>query len=154
MNEDKYFLSWNSFSTHLVCTFKDLITERHFADVTLVSDDEIQIKAHKIVLSACSPVLKELLLEHPQSQPLLYLSGVKHKQLESILQFMYSGEVIVLKEDIEEFLKIGMDLEMKELFIFQGGPGDSLEHVDNSIVETNKYDDNTTALFQIRINFD
>ena len=49
---------------------------------------------------------------------------------------MYSGEVIVLKEDIEEFLKIGMDLEMKELFIFQGGPGDSLEHVDNSIVET------------------
>ena len=60
---------------------------------------------------------------------------------------MYSGEVIVLKEDIEEFLKIGMDLEMKELFIFQGVPGDSLEHVDNSIVETNKYDDNTTALF-------
>ena len=119
----------------------------HFADVILVSDDEIQINAHKLVLSACSPVLKELLLENPQSQPLLYLSGVKHKQLESILQFMYSGEVIVLKEDIEEFLKIGMDLEMKELFIFQGGPGDSLEYVDNSIVETNKYDDNTTALF-------
>ena len=39
-----------TFPDHLAFTFKDLVTEGHFTDVTLVSDDQIQMPAHKIVV--------------------------------------------------------------------------------------------------------
>ena len=115
MNQEIYHLTWNTFLTHLDCTFRDLVTERHFADVTLVSDDQVQIKAHKIILSSCSPVLKKLLLDNPHPHPMIYLSGVKHEQLESILQWMYFGETNVYKDNIEEFMEIGKELEVKDL---------------------------------------
>ena len=73
MDDEKYDLKWKTYSDHLVGVFKDLGEEGHFADVTLVSDDQVQTKAHKVVLSACSPVLKTLLLNNPHSHPLLYL---------------------------------------------------------------------------------
>ena len=54
---EKYTLNWHTFSDHLKFMFKDLHQEGRYTDVTLVSDDQSQFKAHKIVLSACSPVL-------------------------------------------------------------------------------------------------
>ena len=56
---EKYTLNWNTFSDHLQLMFKDLYEEDKYFDVTLVSDDHTQLKAHKIVLSACSPVFKK-----------------------------------------------------------------------------------------------
>ena len=79
MNQEIYHLIWNSFLSHLDCKFRNLVKERHFADVTLVSDDQIQIPAHKIVLSASSPVLKKLLLDNPHPHPMIFLNGVKHE---------------------------------------------------------------------------
>ena len=115
MDQETFCLKWKTFPTHLACTFRDLATEGHFADVTLVSDDQIQIPAHKIVLSACSPVLKNLLLNNPHSHPLLYLRGVKQQELQSILQFMYLGEATIYQDRINEFMNIAKDLEVKEL---------------------------------------
>lgn len=40
--------------------FKDLYHEELYTDITLVSDDQIQFEAHKIVLSDCSPVFKRI----------------------------------------------------------------------------------------------
>ena len=54
---EKYSLNWQTFSEHLQLVFKDLCQEGRYSDVTLVSDDQTQFKAHKFVLSACSPVL-------------------------------------------------------------------------------------------------
>ena len=89
MDQETYCLRWKTFSVHLANTFQDLATEGHFTDVTLVSDDQIQMPAHKIVLSASRPILKNLLINHPNSHPLLYLSGVKQQELQSILEFLY-----------------------------------------------------------------
>ena len=57
---DKYTLNWHTFSDHLRLMFKDLYEERKYSDVTLICEDQTQFKAHKIVLSACSAVLKDL----------------------------------------------------------------------------------------------
>ena len=91
MDKDTFCLSSPTFPNHLARTFKDLLAEGHFTDVTLVSDDHKQMQAHKIVLSAFSPVLKNLLLNNPHSHPLLYLRGVEQQELQSILQFMYQS---------------------------------------------------------------
>ena len=52
MDQETICLSSKSFQSLLQITLKELFTENTFADVTLVSDDQIQIQAHKFVLSA------------------------------------------------------------------------------------------------------
>ena len=113
--DEKYNLQWKKFSNHLTGAFKDLGTDGHFADVTLVSDDQIQTRAHKVVLSACSPVLRTFLINNPHSHPLLYLRGIKNTELKAIIQFMYFGETDILESGINEFLAVAKDLDLKEI---------------------------------------
>ena len=93
----------------------DLGKEVNFADVTLVSEDQIQTPAHKVVLSACSPVLKSLLLENPHTHPLLCLTGVKQTEISALLNFMYCGEAEVPQDRILDFFSVAKDLEVKEI---------------------------------------
>ena len=91
--------------------FRNLGEEGTFSDVILVSsDDQKQIPAHKVVLSACSPVLKSLLVNNPHSHPLVYLRGIKQTELQAILKFMYFGETQILENRIEEFMSVANDL--------------------------------------------
>merc|ERR1712183_929515 len=113
--DEKYDLKWKTFSHHLLETFKDLGEQGHFADVTLVSDDQVQTPAHKVVLSACSPVLRSLLTTNPHSHPLLYLRGVRQTELQAILQFIYFGETEIATNRFNEFISIATDLEIKEI---------------------------------------
>ena len=43
---EKYTLNWGTFSEHLQLMFKDLYQEGRYTDVTLVSGDQTQFKAH------------------------------------------------------------------------------------------------------------
>merc|ERR1739838_501860 len=113
--DEKYNVKWKTFNDHLVGVFKDLGEEGHFADVTLVSDDQIKTPAHKVVLSACSPVLKTLLVNNPHSHPLLYLRGIKQTELQAILKFMYFGETQIFENRINDFVSVAKDLELKEV---------------------------------------
>ena len=50
-----------------------------FADVTLVTDDKKQIRAHLTILSACSAVFKNILqIDNSNVNPVIYLRGIKH----------------------------------------------------------------------------
>ena len=86
---EKYTLNWQTFFEHLHLMFKDLYEEGKHCDVTLVCDDQTQFKAHKIVLSACSPVFKKIIENNPSQHPLIYLRGIQSYEMESILQFVY-----------------------------------------------------------------
>lgn len=112
---EKFTLNWDTFSEHLQLMFKELYQEERYADVTLVSDDQTQFKAHKIVLSACSPVFKKIIERNPSQHPLIYLRGVQSYEMESILQFMYLGEGKFYYERMGEFMKVAKDLEVKEI---------------------------------------
>ena len=109
-------LNWKAFPNHLVHMFRDLGEKGHFSDVTLVSDDEIQTPAHKVVLSACSPVLKALLVENPHPHPLLFLQGVKQTELQALLKFMYHGKVQLHADRVDEFISVSKDLRVKQIF--------------------------------------
>jgi hypothetical protein len=125
MQEEIFSLRWKVFSTHLSSSVSDVFTEKSFSDVTLVSDDLIQFQAHKCVLSASSPVLKSLLLNNPHSHPLIYLRGVKHQELDSILQFIYLGEARFYEGNMDKFMEAVKDLQIKQLaeyFMTGGNP--------------------------------
>ena len=113
--KEKYTLNWHTFSDHLKLMIKDLYQEERYTDVTLVSDDQTQLKAHKFVLSACSPVFKRIIESNPSQHPLIYLRGIQSYEMESILQFMYLGEGRVHHGRMSEFLKVAQDLKVKEI---------------------------------------
>lgn len=112
---EQFCLRWNDFETNISRAFQDLREEKDFLDVTLACDGEKQIKVHKVILSACSPFFRSVLRKNPHDHPLLYLKGVKYNELQSILNFMYYGEVNVAHEDLNGFLSVAEDLKIKGL---------------------------------------
>ena len=95
-----------------------MMESREFADVTLVTDDKQQIRAHRNILSACSPVFKNILhLDSNNNNPIIYLRGIQYSEMESIMQFIYLGEARFHKERLSEFLMVSKNLEIKELSI-------------------------------------
>ena len=62
LHQERYTLTWHSsYSDHLKELLKEMMTSSQFADVTLVTDDKQQIRAHRKILSAASPVFKSIL---------------------------------------------------------------------------------------------
>jgi hypothetical protein len=92
-----------------------LIAEKILCDVTLVSDDKTPFQAHKVLISAFSPVLKNLLHENPHPHPLIYLIGVDRRELQLFLQFLYLGEAKIYKDRIQSFRDIARELHFTEL---------------------------------------
>ena len=82
---EKRTVNWDTFSDHLQLMSMDLYKVGKYSDVTLVSDDHIQFKAHKIVLSACSPVFEKIIDSNPSQHPLMCLRGVQSHEVESML---------------------------------------------------------------------
>ena len=111
---DKFCLRWNDFENNISNSFKDLRDDKDFFDVTLACNGN-KLQAHKVILSACSPFFRSILKKNPYPHPLLYLKGVQYEEIQSVLTFMYHGEVNVAQEDLNTFLAVAEDLEVKGL---------------------------------------
>jgi len=111
---EKFNLTWHTFILHGQDLFKNLFESQEFSDVTLISDDQHQYKVHKFVLSACSTVFRNILTNNPNNSS-IYLRGIHHEALESILQFIYLGEVTFYNERMNEFLNVAKNLDIKEI---------------------------------------
>ena len=112
---EKFCLKWNDFDQNVSSAFKLLREEKDFFDVSLVCEDSGQVEAHKVVLAACSPFFKEVLRRNPHQHPLIYLKGIKCSDLASILNFMYLGEANIAQEDLNKFLAVSEELQIKGL---------------------------------------
>ena len=113
--DEKYCLKWNDFKETITGSLSLLKKEEDFFDVTLVSEDQTQIKAHKVVLSACSPFFKSILKNNPHQHPLLYLGGISSNDLQLVTDYIYHGEVQVRQNDIDRFLEIAQKLKVSGL---------------------------------------
>jgi len=113
-SSEKFCLRWNDFENNVSTAFRDIREEKDFFDVTLACDDS-QVEAHKVILAACSPWFRNILKRNPHQHPLLYLKGVKYKELVCVLNFMYQGEVNVAQEELNSFLSVAEELRVKGL---------------------------------------
>merc|ERR1719186_1825352 len=112
---EKVSLSWSEFGSCASNTFIDLLSDQDFTDVTLVCDDDKQIKAHKVILSSCSPLFRGILKNNPHQHPLIYLNGIQFDNLQSVIKFIYLGQTEVEQDDLEMFMKAGKELQIKGL---------------------------------------
>ncbi|XP_071448261.1 uncharacterized protein [Hetaerina americana] len=109
-----YCLKWNNYHQHISASFLQLLENESMVDVTLSAGGE-RIRAHKIVLSACSPYFQEILATAEDTHPTVIFSDVNPEDLKSVLEFIYRGELCVLATQISSVLKIANDLKIRGL---------------------------------------
>ena len=94
MTEEKFCLKWNDFEANISSSFKELRSETESCDVLLCpgggGDQDSQLGAHKLVLSACSAVLRQMLRRGGGGcyRHVIYLRGVSGPDIENLLNFM------------------------------------------------------------------
>ena len=108
-------LQWNDFKENVNSAFGRLRNDKEFTDVTLACEDGQQMEAHKVILAASSPFFKEILQKSKHPHPLIYLRGFQSKDFVSILDFLYFGEANVYQEDLDSFLAIAEEIQLKGL---------------------------------------
>jgi len=131
MSTEQFCLRWNDFHTNITSAFSDIRDDDEFLDVTLVCDGDI-VRAHKLVLSACSPLFRIMLKKNSHPQPMIFLRGIRFPDMVAILNFMYHGEVNVNQEDLQNFLAAAEELRIKGLS--QASSSDSkLEKLESTV---------------------
>lgn len=89
-----FFLRWNNHTTNILQVFLEHLTSENLVDVTVSCEGKF-IKAHKMILSACSPYFQELFQIHDVTHPVVIMNGVKFYILKQVIEFMYKGEIKV-----------------------------------------------------------
>ncbi|XP_047515954.1 protein bric-a-brac 1-like [Pieris napi] len=113
-NAPQFSLRWNNYVSHVTEAFNILRFENDLVDVTLCCDGG-KIKAHKMLLSACSNYFKQIFKENPCQHPVIIFRNFKYEDLNAIINFMYHGEVNIFQEQLESFLITAELLEVKGL---------------------------------------
>lgn len=131
----QFCLKWNNHQKNLLTVFEDLLNKGAFVDVTLACDGT-QLKAHKIVLSACSPYFRSLLFNTPDRHPIVFLKDVHCSEMKALLEFMYHGEVFIDRENLTSFLKTAESLQIKGLAEVLSEHRDNPIHLENSQTES------------------
>lgn len=124
----EFCLRWNNYQMNLLSVFEQLLEKQLFVDVTLCCEGGYSVKAHKIVLSACSPYFQALFNDTPCDHPIIILKDVQWSDLKSILSFMYKGEIHVSQDQIGPLLKLAELLKIRGLSEEQSDGRELLSH--------------------------
>ena len=146
---EKFRLMWHTYTTHGQELFRNLLETQQFTDVTLISDDRKQYRVHKFILSACSTVFREIITSNPLNTA-IYLRGIYHEELESILQFIYLGVASIYHERMNEFLNVAKNLDIKEIGKNVIDADEDSQNVDNN--ESCVYQEDSVISDEIRNN--
>ncbi|XP_045025908.1 protein bric-a-brac 1 isoform X2 [Daphnia magna] len=107
-------LRWNNYQSNLTSVFDQLLQNETFVDVTLAADGHA-IKAHRMVLSACSPYFQHLFFDNPCQHPIVILKDTRWPELKAIVEYMYRGEISVAQEELTSLLRVAETLKIRGL---------------------------------------
>ncbi|KPU77245.1 uncharacterized protein Dana_GF11096, isoform H [Drosophila ananassae] len=125
MDDDQQFcLRWNNHQSTLISVFDTLLENETLVDCTLAAEGKF-LKAHKVVLSACSPYFATLLQEQYDKHPIFILKDVKYQELRAMMDYMYRGEVNISQDQLAALLKAAESLQIKGLSDNRTGGGSS-----------------------------
>ena len=110
-----YHLEWNDFHQNIASSFRELRKGLDFSDVTLVCEENQQVEAHRLILTASSQFFSTILKRNKHSHPMIYMRGLKARHLNDMMDFIYYGEANISQDDIDYFLSLGEELKLKGL---------------------------------------
>ncbi|XP_046419018.1 protein bric-a-brac 2-like isoform X5 [Neodiprion fabricii] len=131
-SSQQFSLRWNNYLKHITCAFDTLRTDEDLVDVTLSCEGK-RIRAHKMLLSACSTYFRDLFKENPCQHPVIIFRNVKFDDLAALVDFMYQGEVNVVQEQLASFLTTAELLAVQGLTDGTGKDSDSVNEEDADI---------------------
>ena len=115
MQVEKLCLRWNDFQQNLSNAFGGFRGDTDFNDVTLACEDGTQLEAHKVILSTSSPLFKNLLRSEKHPHPMIFMMGVRSEDLVAAVDFLYCGVAKVDQENLDSFISIAGELQLKGL---------------------------------------
>ena len=92
-----------------------MVTGDH-SDITLVCDDLVPFRAHKLVICSQSSVLKKVVTFFPENNSLLFLKGINSKDISNLLTYLYVGQVIVSSDDLKPLENLAHSFNIKANF--------------------------------------
>ncbi|XP_068148444.1 protein abrupt [Drosophila tropicalis] len=114
-NQQQFCLRWHNHQTSLLSTLPVLLDQSHLTDVTISAEGR-QLRAHRVVLSACSTFFMEIFRAlEASNHPVIIIPGASFGAIVALLTFMYSGEVNVYEEQIPMLLNLAETLGIKGL---------------------------------------
>ena len=106
----------NEFASFSNGLLSEIFDGFQFQDVTLASDDGNLVGGHKVVLSVASSVFRTILEQQRKvAHPVIVCRGVKHEDLQCLLQFIYLGRTSLHKEKVGRFLRVAEDFGVSGL---------------------------------------
>lgn len=136
MTSQQFFLRWDNYSNYISYAFGTLRNQEDLVDVTLSCEGK-KIRAHKVLLSACSTYFRDVFKDNPCQHPVIVFKNVRFDDLLAIVEFMYQGEVSVVQDSLSSFLNTAELLSVQGLT--EGGSG-------SGPVGTNPVHNNTTTV--------
>ena len=143
--DQRFSLRWNNYQTQLVTAFESLLDQQDFVDVTIgVEGKKLSahkmllsacspffrelLKVSRYTLhenSSCYQYSSNIILicvsyflcsqENPCQHPIIVLRDIKYEDVNSLLHFMYNGEVNVAQDSLNSFLKCAESLRVRGL---------------------------------------
>ncbi|CAB4061069.1 unnamed protein product [Lepeophtheirus salmonis] len=113
LNEE-YLLQWKSHNTEIIQEFHRLYKDDRFTDCTIAAEDET-FRAHKLILSGCSPYFKSLFEKTSCSSPVIVLKDISAEHVGLLIRYMYLGVISVKREDLTTILRTANSLRIRGL---------------------------------------
>ena len=109
--------------------------KEELADVTLISEEHLSFKAHKLILSLFSPVIKSFIGLSTEGNTVIHLRGTKGKDIQSLLDYFYNGEVKLEKENVAGFLDLANSFKIIERSNIENDLKDLLTIIQNEKIK-------------------
>ncbi|XP_049792419.1 telomere zinc finger-associated protein-like [Schistocerca nitens] len=114
MSGDRLLVRWERHECGVLRNLRQLLAAEAFVDVTLCCQGR-RLRAHRLLLSACSPYLQRVLLDHPLGlgeSVTVILHDVLHEDMRRLLELMYSGVAEVPAGELPRFLRAAQALQV------------------------------------------
>ncbi|XP_067000053.2 uncharacterized protein [Anabrus simplex] len=115
MSNKQLQVRWEKHQAGVLTHLRNLLASEAFADVTLCCEGR-RLRAHRVLLSASSPYLQRVLLDHPGTDHVtIILHEILYEDMQSLLEFMYTGSVVVPQDRLTSLLRAAETLDVKVL---------------------------------------
>lgn len=105
-------LVWDNHLANVSGLFETLYQEHKLVDVTLACRDG-HLRAHKLILSACSPFFERIFQENPCDHPVVIIRGVYFQEMQTLLDYIYRGRISIAANLVNDLMCVASDLEIK-----------------------------------------
>ncbi|CAG9785403.1 unnamed protein product [Diatraea saccharalis] len=114
MNQAQFALAWSQYKKNICNGLSSLQQNGEFVDMTLAADGHF-VKVHQVVMALASPFIKQLISSANCPHPIIFLNKISNATLCSILEYIYTGEVLLTLENFDEFIEAGRELHIQGL---------------------------------------